>query len=145
MTLLLIDIGNTRVKWARLVDGKMSKQQASANAGWTAADYARRVIGRGLAKPVIAAAVPPAPICWFGAPAQRSTRSGPPAPSVSQLMRHAATPDRIVVSSVAGDEVNRALTEAAAQSRRPNPRVCHLRTQRRRHHHRLHRPLASRC
>ena len=42
MTLLLIDIGNTRVKWARLVDGKMSKQQASANAGWTAADYAHR-------------------------------------------------------------------------------------------------------
>ena len=49
MTLLLIDIGNTRVKWARLVGGKMSPQQAAANAGWTAADYARRVIGKGWA------------------------------------------------------------------------------------------------
>ena len=79
MTLLLIDIGNTRVKWARLVDGKMSKQQASANAGWTADDYARRVIGRG------------------------------------------GKPDRIVVSSVAGDEVNRALTDAARKAGAPTP------------------------
>ncbi len=79
MTLLLIDIGNTRVKWARLVDGKMSKQRAAANAGWTAADYARRVIGnRGL-------------------------------------------PDRIVVSSVAGDDVNRMLTEAARKAGAPTP------------------------
>lgn len=77
MTLLLVDIGNTRVKWARLVDGKMSKQQAATNAGWTAADYAKRVIGR--------------------------------------------TPDRIVVSSVAGDDVNDALTQAARKAGAPTP------------------------
>jgi type III pantothenate kinase len=77
LSLLLIDIGNTRVKWARLVNGKMSPQQAAANAGWTAADYARRVIG--------------------------------------------SSTDRIVVSSVAGDEVNRALTEAAAKVGAPTP------------------------
>jgi len=45
--LLLVDIGNTRVKWARLVDGQMGKQHAAANAGWDAQHYARRVIGRG--------------------------------------------------------------------------------------------------
>jgi type III pantothenate kinase len=44
---LLVDIGNTRVKWGRLVDGRMGKQHAAANAGWTAQQYARRVIGRG--------------------------------------------------------------------------------------------------
>lgn len=42
-----MDIGNTRVKWARLVDGRMGKQHAAANAGWSAAKYARRVIGGG--------------------------------------------------------------------------------------------------
>ncbi len=44
---LLVDIGNTRVKWARLKDGQMQKHHAAANAGWTAQQYARRVIGRG--------------------------------------------------------------------------------------------------
>jgi type III pantothenate kinase len=47
VTLLLVDVGNTRVKWARLVDGRMGKQHAAANGGWDARDYARRVIGRG--------------------------------------------------------------------------------------------------
>lgn len=46
MILLVVDIGNTRVKWTRLVDGRMGKQHAAANAGWSAAQYARRVIGR---------------------------------------------------------------------------------------------------
>jgi type III pantothenate kinase len=48
--LLLVDIGNTRVKWARLVDGQMGKQQAAASAGWGVDEYARRVIGRGWGK-----------------------------------------------------------------------------------------------
>ena len=42
---LLVDIGNTRVKWARLVRGRVSRQQAAAHAGWTSEDFARRVIG----------------------------------------------------------------------------------------------------
>ncbi len=83
MTLLLIDIGNSRVKWARLLDGKMSKQRAATNAGWTAADYERHVIGRG----------------WNAG----------------------ITTDRIVVSSVAGDKVNRALAEAAHKAGAPIP------------------------
>jgi len=49
MTTLLVDIGNTRVKWARLVDGRMGKQHAAASEGWGARQYARRVIGRGWA------------------------------------------------------------------------------------------------
>lgn len=46
MALLLIDIGNSRVKWARLVDGRMGRQQAAANSRWGVGDYARRIIGR---------------------------------------------------------------------------------------------------
>jgi type III pantothenate kinase len=46
LILLLVDIGNTRIKWARLADGQMGKQHAAANAGWDARQYAR-VIGRG--------------------------------------------------------------------------------------------------
>jgi type III pantothenate kinase len=49
---LLVDIGNTRVKWARLVRGKLSRQRAAAHLGWTSADFARRVVGapRGLTR-----------------------------------------------------------------------------------------------
>ena len=46
MTWLLVDIGNTRIKWAYLADGQMGKQHAAAIAGWTAREYARRVIKR---------------------------------------------------------------------------------------------------
>lgn len=90
MTLLLVDIGNTRVKWARLVNGRMSKQRAAANAGWTADDYARRVVGRGWLRPGGTGAETPAA-------------------------------DRIVISSVAGDETNRLLSAAAAAARAPIP------------------------
>jgi type III pantothenate kinase len=79
--LLLVDIGNTRVKWGRLVDGRMGKQHAAPNPGWDAQEYSRRVIGRG----------------WS------SGRS------------------RIVVSSVAGDQINRLLTAAAREADAPVP------------------------
>jgi type III pantothenate kinase len=45
--LLLIDIGNTRVKWARLLNGRMGRQQAAVHAAWTSRQFAERVIGRG--------------------------------------------------------------------------------------------------
>jgi type III pantothenate kinase len=86
LILLLVDIGNTRVKWARLVDREMGKLHAAANAGWGAREYARRVIGRG----------------WV-------------------LGRGAAAGDRIIVSSVAGDEVNRSLADAARGAGAPVP------------------------
>ena len=38
---LLVDIGNTRVKWARLVGGKVGRQHAAAHAGWTSEDFGR--------------------------------------------------------------------------------------------------------
>lgn len=45
MATLLVDIGNTRIKWARLEAGRMRKGRAAAYAAWTSRDYARRVIG----------------------------------------------------------------------------------------------------
>jgi type III pantothenate kinase len=46
VSVLLIDIGNTRVKWARVVNGRLMRQRAAAHAGWESEDFARRVIGR---------------------------------------------------------------------------------------------------
>ncbi|MEP7246067.1 MAG: type III pantothenate kinase [Gammaproteobacteria bacterium] len=43
---LLVDIGNTRIKWARFVDGKLTRQRAAAHAGWGRDDFARHVFGR---------------------------------------------------------------------------------------------------
>jgi type III pantothenate kinase len=111
VTLLLIDIGNTRVKWARLVDGKMSKQQASANAGWTADDYARRVMGRGWKQPAATSAGRAAHVDIGAAGVRRAHR----------VDADTSCTSRIVVSSVAGDEVNRALTEAARKAGAPTP------------------------
>ena len=101
MILLLVDIGNTRVKWARLADGEMGKQLAAANAGWDAREYARRVIGRG----------------WVlgrgrGAAGRRAGVGSAGAAERS---------GRIVVSSVAGDDVNRALIAAAREAGAPAP------------------------
>lgn len=45
MKALLIDIGNSRIKWAWLTDGKLGKAQAAEYSGWRARDFARRVIG----------------------------------------------------------------------------------------------------
>jgi type III pantothenate kinase len=90
LILLLVDIGNTRVKWARLVDGQMGKQHAAANAGWGIDEYARRVIGRG----------------WGHRPDEAGE-----------------SPDRIIVSSVAGEEVNRSLATAARKAGAPAPEV----------------------
>jgi type III pantothenate kinase len=45
MSVLLVDIGNTRIKWARFTNGRMGRQQAAAHADWRSADFARRVIG----------------------------------------------------------------------------------------------------
>jgi type III pantothenate kinase len=102
VTLLLVDVGNTRVKWARLVDGRMGKQQAAANAGWDAQDYARRVIGRGWDR---------APNAAAGEEATRDAEGGP----------IPLTGDRIVVSSVAGSEAVKLLVAAARRAEAPKP------------------------
>jgi type III pantothenate kinase len=55
---LVVDIGNTRVKWARLIRGRLTRQRAAAHLGWTSRDFARRVMGtrRGLCR-IIAVSV----------------------------------------------------------------------------------------
>lgn len=45
MTALLIDIGNSRVKWAWLDGERLGKGRAADYSGWRAGDFARRVIG----------------------------------------------------------------------------------------------------
>lgn len=47
MSVLLIDAGNTRIKWARCADGDLGVVHAAAHARWGAADYSRRVVGSG--------------------------------------------------------------------------------------------------
>lgn len=47
MSILLVDIGNSRIKWARLEGKRLRKAQAADYAGWRARDFARRVIGPG--------------------------------------------------------------------------------------------------
>jgi type III pantothenate kinase len=42
---LLIDIGNTRIKWARFDGRRLGRQHAAAHSGWGSEDYARRVFG----------------------------------------------------------------------------------------------------
>jgi len=42
---LLVDIGNSRVKWAWLTDGRLGKAQAAEYSSWRARDFARRVVG----------------------------------------------------------------------------------------------------
>jgi type III pantothenate kinase len=47
VSVLLIDIGNTRIKWARFDGERVGRQRAAVHSGWGAEDYARRVIGSG--------------------------------------------------------------------------------------------------
>jgi type III pantothenate kinase len=42
---LLVDIGNSRIKWAWLEGGRLGKAHAADYSGWRARDFARRVIG----------------------------------------------------------------------------------------------------
>jgi type III pantothenate kinase len=44
VSILLVDIGNSRIKWARLTGGRMGAQRAAEHAGWSAGDYERAVL-----------------------------------------------------------------------------------------------------
>ena len=73
MTVLLVDIGNTRIKWAHVAGGRLNRVRAAAHAAWTAADYGGRLFaGR--------------------------------------------RPERMLVASVAGPKVTRALATAARRA-----------------------------
>jgi type III pantothenate kinase len=73
--LLLVDIGNTRIKWARLVNGKMGKQRAAAHAGWGVTEYARRVIGGGWARHAVDGRAPSGRIIVSSVAAEGVNRS----------------------------------------------------------------------
>jgi type III pantothenate kinase len=45
MAVLLVDIGNTRIKWAAFDGGRLGKSRANAHAGWKAGDFRRRLFG----------------------------------------------------------------------------------------------------
>ena len=47
MAVLLVDIGNTRIKWAPLDGARFGRSQAAAHSAWSSATYARRLFGRG--------------------------------------------------------------------------------------------------
>src|SRR5687768_8093305 len=44
MTMLLIDIGNTRIKWARLTPAGLGEQSAAVHAAWTRDDFIQQVL-----------------------------------------------------------------------------------------------------
>jgi type III pantothenate kinase len=46
VTVLLVDIGNTRIKWALLEGQRIGRAQAAVHSAWNAATYARRLFGK---------------------------------------------------------------------------------------------------
>jgi len=56
VSILLVDIGNTRVKWARVLRGRLQKQRAAEHAGWRVEDFAAHVIrgARGVERIIVA-------------------------------------------------------------------------------------------
>jgi len=83
---LLVDVGNTRIKWAMWSQGRLSQQRAEPHAGWRQADFARR------------------------------------------LFSAKSAPARIIVASVAGSRIERALVRAASRALHVKPEL--LRTTR---------------
>jgi len=57
MRTLLVDIGNSRVKWAVLEDGRLGEQQAAPHEAWMPDDWRRRLFGRRGIDRVVAATV----------------------------------------------------------------------------------------
>lgn len=45
MSILLVDIGNTRIKWALWREGRLTRQLAAAHAGWEQEDFERNLFG----------------------------------------------------------------------------------------------------
>ncbi|HEY1875564.1 MAG TPA: type III pantothenate kinase [Steroidobacteraceae bacterium] len=47
MAVLLVDIGNTRIKWTRLHGARLGRSQAAVHSAWSSATYDQRLFGRG--------------------------------------------------------------------------------------------------
>jgi len=75
MDMLLVDVGNTRIKWARLRGNRLARGKAAVHSGWRPTDYARHLL-----------------------PAARGING-------------------MIVASVAGARLNRALRSAARRAR----------------------------
>jgi type III pantothenate kinase len=54
---LLIDVGNTRIKWARFDAGRVRRAQARAHRGWQVKDFARHLFGGALPAQVFVTSV----------------------------------------------------------------------------------------
>ena len=56
MTVLLVDVGNTRIKWARLEGERLGRGRAAAHGGWRPRDYRHHLFTtpRGLARVIVA-------------------------------------------------------------------------------------------
>jgi type III pantothenate kinase len=57
MTHLLVDIGNSRVKWARLENDVLGEQRAAAHAGWSAGEWRAALFDGARVDRVLAASV----------------------------------------------------------------------------------------
>jgi type III pantothenate kinase len=53
MSILLVDIGNTRVKWATFASGRVGRQKAAAHEGWGGERIAKHVIGKAIRRIVV--------------------------------------------------------------------------------------------
>ena len=80
MTVLLIDAGNTRIKWARLKGADLGRAYAAVHANWRSGEYAQRLIG----------SVPP----------ERILVSSVAGPAVRAVLTQAARRRRVPISFV---------------------------------------------
>jgi type III pantothenate kinase len=60
MAVLLVDIGNTRIKWSYLDGARPGPLRAAAHARWRAADYARRLFRAGVERALVTSVAGPA-------------------------------------------------------------------------------------
>jgi type III pantothenate kinase len=70
---LLVDIGNSRVKWATLDGGRLGEQQAGCHAGWTQDDWQRSLFAVPGIEDVVVASVSDAPSAALDAAAAVAT------------------------------------------------------------------------
>ncbi len=97
MSVLLIDIGNTRIKWAIWRDGRLGRMQAAVHAGWSRQDFEQHLFGRSIRT-------------------RRTSGAG------ARMQGSAARPTEILVASVAGARVDALLAEAARRVVDARPR-----------------------
>ena len=77
MSTLLVDIGNSRVKWARFADGVLGEQRAAAHAGWSAEAWRVALLAEaGIDRVVAASVAGGAPLAALDAATRAATGRG---------------------------------------------------------------------